>query len=586
MQGRLPPESERGAVLLTVLFSMITLLAIAALVLDLAAVRVNRAVSQTVADAAAAAGALDTGGVNGQAGCETALDYLELNLPSVGTFAGADCLSFTTSCNSSTTPATTSATAGTWTATITYPVDDANSLLLSSAISRPAQPLHADDGDPCDRIGVSLQSSYNYTFGRLLGAASQSSEIHAVARSFQPDGADFALNLLILERYDCDALSVGGNGGIIVDAVYNPNTGTLDNGYLAVDSDGTGSCGGNGVIDAGGTGSEIRADGAAGCPGQLSTYVGDGGLPAGEGCGVIQVIAPGTPGCNYPACTKSGVVAPDPTGFSQRLTRAPIDHRYNCKASYSMPLGWEIDGCPDTPATHIDDLVSALGGSGTPAGYTSWTGAGYGCNNNSPLIVPAGNWHIDCNNFRVKKTLIFRGGNLVFDGDITLNASGVLVTNAATGVAPPFGPAGDEATMFMRSGSLDISGSATMALMQTMVYMSSESDVSMTGGGAFPVIWSAPISGDFEDLALWAETHPADSSGIVKLAGGSGMDLEGVFFAPWAEVNYQGGGSQAQVAAQFIARRLVAGGNGSLRVKPDFSRAVLFPFDPQSQLIR
>ena len=38
------------------------------------------------------AGALDAAEGDGRAGCETALDYLELNLPGVGALSGASCL--------------------------------------------------------------------------------------------------------------------------------------------------------------------------------------------------------------------------------------------------------------------------------------------------------------------------------------------------------------------------------------------------------------------------------------------------------------------------------------------------------------
>ncbi len=114
-----------------------------------------------------------------------------------------------------------------------------------------------------------------------------------------------------------------------------------------------------------------------------------------------------------------------------------------------------------------------------------------------------------------------------------------------------------------------------------MVYLSTGSGIKMTGGTGV-VYWSAPVDGDFEDLAMWAET----SGGSIDFSGGAGFSLQGVFFAPWAEIAYTGNGAQVQVAAQFVSRRLSTSGNGVLVVQPGFDRAVLFPFDPQSQLIR
>ena len=576
--------NERGAVLLTVLIAMITLLAVAALVIDLGAVRVNRAVSQTVADSAATAGALEAKGSNGMAACETAVDYLELNLPSSPSFTGENCLSIPSSCDATTIPASTTGSDGDWSVTITYPIPDGSPLLQPSTIGNPTQALHADDGVQCDRFGVTVQSTHDHLFGRLLGATSQNSQIHSVARSYQPPGSDFALNLLVLERYDCNAMQASGggssDGGILVEAVLNPDTGGLDPGFIAVDSDATGSCGGNGVIDVNGSSGFIRADGAAGCPGQIGTHIGAGGNLVGEGCGSVELLAPGTPGCNYPACTSGGTVAPDPSPRTERITRAPVDHRYNCKASYPFPVGWEIDPCPDAPATFIDDLVTADGGVGPLASFTTWTSAGYPCSTTGDLNVPAGNWYVDCSTFRVRDTVAFQGGDIVFDGNITINATGLLSTNADTSGGVPFTPATDATIMYLRDGRVSKAGQGGLILHQTLVYVSDTSDIKMTGGSGI-VSWSAPASGDFEDLALWAETA-AD----IDLAGSSGLDLEGVFFAPWAQIGYQGSGSQVQVAAQFISRRLSVGGNGILVVRPNFDRAVLFPFDPQSQLIR
>ncbi len=575
-------DNESGAVLITVLFSLVALIAMAALVLDLAAVRVNRAASQTVADSAAAAAAIEADGIDGQAACETALDYLELNLPHAGPFSGANCLTFTASCDAATPAASATATAGSWVATLTYPVPNGSPLLTSSAIGQPTQPLHPDDGDPCDRFGVSVQSTHDYLFAQILGATSGTAEIHSVARGYVPDESVFALNLLILERYECDALSVntsGGNSGIIVDSVWNTDKGRLDPGYIAVDSDGS-SCGPKGVVAVNGGGSILRADGPDGCAGQLGSHIDPvSGLLSGEGCGEIQLIAPGVPGCIHPACTSSGLVAPDPIPRKDRITRAPVDHTYNCKNSYPMPAGWEIEGCSDTPDPHIDDLVADLGGVGTPAGYNSWTGAGYACNPD-PMIAPPGDWHVDCNDFKPKGTISFLKGNVVFDGDVTLGGAANLAINANASTPFPHTSGHTEGIVFFRDGTLTKSAQSSLFIHHSTVYMSVTSAVKMTGGSG-GVGWAAPSTGDFTGLALWYES--ADKA---TFSGSAGLMLDGVFFAPWATIDYGGSGTQEQVSAQFIARKLEVSGNGSLVVRPRFDSAVKFPLEPQSQLIR
>lgn len=582
-------SDERGAVLVTVSLFLVVLLAVCALVIDLGAIRLNRSTGRNAADAAATAGAIAAASGDGRAGCEAALDYLELNLPDVTSLDGSDCLSFPTVCDDSTPSASTTGTDGAWVATIVYPVPDDSPLLDPSAIGAGGQAISSDDGSQCDRLAVSITSSHEYLFASVLGATDDTTEVSSVARTDTPVGSDFAINLLVLERYECGAITAsgsgGGDGGILVESVLNPTTGELDPGYIAVDSDGSAHCGGNGVLDVNGANAFIRADGPAGCAGELGTYLGPGGLLVGEGCGETRLLAPGTPGCNFPACTSSGTVAPDPTSLSDRVTRAPIDHRYNCKASYPFPSGWEIEGCDDTPAPYVDNLVADYGSSGTtPPGFNTWTGAGYSCTISGPpgttIVVPSGDWRIDCANFRVNRTVIFQGGDIVFDGDVSIESSGVLAINSRPCGGFPYHSASNGAVVYVRDGVVSKSGQGSLILYNTMAYFSESSQLGMTGGTG-TLVWTAPTHGDFEDLAMWSES---DASNV--LAGQANLELEGVFFAPWANLTYRGNGAQQQAEAQFIARSLSVSGQGVLIVQPSFSRSVLFPATLQTSLIR
>lgn len=582
-------SDQTGAVLLTVSLTMVALLAVAALVLDLGSVRSNRASSSIAADAAATAGAMEVAQGDGRAGCEVAMDYLELNLPGVTTLAGANCLSFPTTCDDTTAVASTTGTSGSWIATVSYPVPDGSLLLDPSAIGAGGQIISPDDGTQCDRFAVSITSTHQHLFASVVGATSQSTNVAAVARADTDFGEDFALNLLVLERYECDAITAagsgGGDGGILVDPVLNPVTGLLDPGFIAVDSDGSLGCGSDGVLDVDGGNAFIRADGPAGCPSEAGTHIGAGGLLVGEGCGTLRLLAPGTPGCNFPACTSSGTVAPEPASLRGRITRAPVDHRFNCKAAYSLPVGWEIDPCVDPPAPHIDNLVAAYGSAGTtPSGFNRWTAAGNLCTieggPGTTVIVPAGDWHIDCDPFTIKRNVYFQGGDIVFDGDVVIESSGVLAINSNLAGGPPFSPASSAAIAYFRDGTISKAGSGSLLMHRTMAYFSATSRVTMQGG-AGDVIWTAPTSGNFDDLAMWSE-----SAATNDLAGQANLDLEGVFFAPWAQIMYRGNGIQQQVEAQFISRTLSTEGQGLLVVRPSFDRAVLFPASPQTRLIR
>ena len=579
-------RDERGAVLVLMTAGLITLLVVAALVIDLAAVRVNRAHSLTITDAAAAAGTIELGVRNGENACIAAIDYLELNLDTSGPFSGFNCNPFPKKCTDGTPTHITTGTVDGWTATIEYPILDDSARLDPAAIGAGTQAVVAADGHPCERMSVSLVSEHDSFFARILGQSTQRTEVHSVALASVPVDGEIPLNLLLLERYDCDVLSAQGggssSGGILVEAVVDPDTGEVHPGYIAVDSDGTGSgCNSAGTIDVGGTGAEIRADGPSGCVGQIGEHTLPGGTKIGEGCGEIKTFAAGTPGCNWPACTNGGVLAPDPSQLNKRLTRARVDHRFNCKDSYTMPVGWEIEGCPYTTAPHIDNLVAAYGGTGTPPGFATFTSMGYNCNGsgNPAVIKISGNVHVDCNLLKVGDTIIFEGGDVVFDGSVDLSGSGVLAVNTDSSGPFPWGPSSDDAIAYFRGGTFSKSGSASVVMHNTMAYFAGGVKMNLAGGSG-ALIWIAPIDGSFEDLALWSESGTDH-----KFAGSAQLSLEGVFFVPWATVSYQGSGGQKSVEAQFIVRKLHVGGNGTLTVGPSFDRSIPIP-NYAAQLIR
>lgn len=577
-------ERERGATLAVVAVGMISLLGVAALVVDLGVTRSTRSRARIVVDNGAVAGALEIGDGNGISACISAVNYVESNLDTA--FSGINCSSFTASCTGSTGVVTTSAASGNWTLSIIHPVPDDSPLLDPAAIGGSSQAADSHDGRPCQRIGVALAHSRSSFFGGLLGHDTLQTDLHAVAVGRKSTRADTVVNLVILERYDCDAITAegsgGGLGGIEVDVVWDEANDAILPGYLTVDSDGTGAgCGGDGVLDVDGSEQSILADGPSGCPDQFgASEIGPSGHTVGVGCGVIQVFAPGTPGCNYPACTSTGTVAPDPTTLPSRVTRAPIDHRYNCKSSYAMPAGWEIQGCPDTANPNIDELVAVLGGSGVPAGYQSWSGLGHKCTVEGPegtTLPVSGDTYVDCDPLIIKRNVHFRGGNVVFAGDVIIESVGVLSIN---GTEPdPLVPDGDEVTVFFRGGPFRKAGDASFVAHNAMVYFGPTVVMTMQGGLG-NLIWTSPEVGEFAYLALWSE-----SPYIHELAGQAFLDMRGIFFTPNAKVFYRGTSVQHQIQAQFVSRKLKVQGEGILKVSPAFDAAVLVPLDVV-QLIR
>ncbi len=583
--------------LLVVTLVLAALLMLAGLVIDLGAVRGFRAGQQTISDAAATAAAVTLAEtVDGQAACETAKAYVVSNTTAITSLGGIDCTTFPQKCDDSTPAVSATVVESGITVSITHPVPDDSPLLDSGILGAIDQPVSPDDGGPCERISVGIDTAFDTTFSSIAGIDSIDVNVHTVAMATQSYADAAAINLLVLDRTGCQTMRTSGNGGIYVEAIYNPGEGVLETGLAASDSDGSDGCAGtDGVIDVEGSNAVLRADGPAGCENETGTHLVQGIL-AGEGCGKIKTLAPGTPGCNYPACTFGGSNPPnpEPTALRGRLTRAPVDYRYNCKSDYrTIPgsIAWatsaltaangqDIPGCDDPADASVDQLIEFVGETGTPPGFQRWTDAGYPCTiegaPDTVVLVPAGNWHINCATFVNKRTVVFQGGNIVFDGTIDVVSQATLAVNAVPGT---YAAAGDETWVFLRSGRFTKAGDAVVIMNNTFLYASRNAWIEMSGGDG-TLTWVAPDQGDFDDLALWG-----DSPVTHLWAGQADLTLEGAFFTPFAEAQYAGTGGQNQVRAQFIAQRLHARGQGTLVVSPEVGRAVEFP-RMESALIR
>lgn len=569
---------------------MILLMAVAALTIDFAVVRDRRSSGQRATDAAAAAAAMALVDVDLDArdACEAALGYLNLNgVPDTFT-PPLDCTSFPTDCEDGVTPSVTESVANAeFTVQITHPVENTDPAMESSTLGAGLQAISQADGEPCERIAVSVTTRHRTFFAGAIGFDTVDTTVHSVALANQSAFAGRALNLLLLERHDCDTLTAsgaGGVGGVVVGGVVDPATGEEYPGTISLDSDGTGSsCTNDGTIDVNGSNGLVRADGDP-CAFALTPGTG-------EGCGVIELYAPGTPGCHPTACTSAGTVAPDPSSAPKILTRAPVDWIFNCKGAY--PAAYDIEGCPNaaTRDSYIEELVTAVGTSGLPTPAWEWNDYSptYPCTiNNGTITVPQGNWRVNCD-LSIKGSLTFQGGNVVFDGDVSLNASGTLDVNSSNTTSGYFPPdtvldigesSATAAFVYFRDGELKKAAQATVRFTNALTYISSTSTLDL-GGGSGTVAMIAPTEGPFKNLAMWSE-----SSADHELGGQANIELEGVFFTPLARVIYQGNGSQSQVAAQFISLKLTVGGNGRLVIKPRFDRLVTFPDTGSTSLIR
>jgi hypothetical protein len=396
-----------------------------------------------------------------------------------------------------------------------------------------------------------------------------------VARTAANVGEGEVVPLVVLEPYACDALTADGQGKITVKHFADSP------GFIVVDSNGS-SCSASSpyTIEAQAVGNQrwIRA---------LPVPAPDN-IPS----AILSYALSGTTGAvaanSYdPADLTTAVVGTDladpdasrfqlypaPQAISQRVTRAPIDHRYNCKGAYPDYLGIPIAPCTDTPGTHIDQLVANYGGpvgtspmgifqrwstfpDGTPR-YPCSVGVG-------EFIEVSGDWWVDCDPFVINgATVRFTNGDVVVDGEVDLKGNtGLLQLNTDMT---------DAQVLYVRDGALSKGSFATIELNQTFAYLQT-GRLSLVGG-AGGLIWTAPIGGNFEDLALWSE-----SSDPHELGGQAGNTLTGTFFTPFADpFILKGQAGQLQTKAQFLTRRLEVTGFTEVIMQPDPDTSTLIP---------
>jgi len=574
-------DSDGGASIVLVAFMLVFLLGVAALAVDLAAVRVDIRNDRLASDAAATAGAASINpfaGNQADTACEVAWAYLLLNLDDEGsTTSPPDCSVFAPSCDPGVIREVT-ASAGPYSFEITHPISDGHALMAGQAINSQI------DGVACQRFSVSISRTREFTFARVLGFGSAAPWVHSVAKIGAGVGSGEVVPLLVLEPISCNALITSGQGKLTVSYFMDSP------GFIVVDSDGSKTsnperCGSNSwTIDSKGTQNGwIRAiPTPSGIPSAILSYAlsGNSGAVPARSYDPGDLTSPVDPAdiTDLTEPVESHFrLYPKPVGVTRRITRAPIDWRYNCKSAYpAYPIelgnpgagGIPIDPCTEPSAPYIDQLVSSYGGSGNPGFVHRWTDF-YPCdvNNGSwanPSIDVFGDWWVDCTALVVNndKTVSFDNGDVVFDGTIDLRSSAGLTVNP--------NPASDR-IVYVRDGDLLKGAQSSITLNQTFVYL--ENGVLDMVGGSGGLTWSAPLAGQFEDLALWSEAPLPH-----QIGGQAGNTLTGTFFTPLADpFSLTGQGGQFQTDAQFLTRRLEIKGQGEIKMHPDPDRQTLIP---------
>lgn len=572
-------RDERGAVVVLVLVVLTALLSMVAIVIDLAGLRFDRRESRTAADfAVLAAGGAITDALGADAACQQAWAAVQANLKKATPVVTAPaCATFAAACDPNVGQSTV-AVAGSYRVTITYPVPDTHPLMTGTAGS--AQPVNAVvDGEACERMAVQVRRDRQFHFARILGVNSGSTTVHSVGRGITQPPAGEVVALLLLERTGCNALTADGQAIVVVDeSLPVLPSGDRMPGHIVIDSDGTTCSGGAYILDASGTNTRIiaRPSSTSGQPGRLALF----------GMDPTATTCTGRP-CD-PSDVSSGRVDPQPLPALARVGRTPVDHRYNCKASYTFPAPFTgtVPGCTGPGGAAIDQLAAAYQGpSGTPpVGFQRYPEdfPGGTCNvpSSAPAMVLTGNWYISCPNLAVRNSFWITG-SAVFEGS-TNNPPAVDVVSeghlrVGDGVTPQ--------VVFVRSGSLSKAGQASITLDRISVVLGNGGIGFQGGSGA--LVWRAPLWGPLEGLALWSESQTR----VHTMAGQANTDVYGVFFAPYAgytnsPFSISGQGGQIQMRAQFITYRLALSGQGTLTMQAPPFITVPVPFTRDARLIR
>jgi hypothetical protein len=577
-------RGERGAVSVFLVFLLPVMLGFAALLVDLGQLRATSRQEQLSVDLAALAGGKQLSAGDAVAACKDEITYLNIDdsriSPAIN--PATFCAPISNSCSNASSEATPTTTVGDVTVSVHYPVPAAE-------IADPnwSGPGLNDGPSQCRRMRVVLSTRDSGMFSRIFGITSSTTSRSATMRPTGLTGNPPALWLL--DPTGCTPLTVNGGSQVTV------GTATVQ-GVITIDSNGTTCSGSNTTVSVSGAGSSLKAIG----PPSGTTSGGQINLNA---------LPDGATACSLPACdpsqVSSGLVAPQPQ-HGDPASRAYIDWKYNCKAGYPTFHGVTINDCPNTAARggtsypYIDNLKTAIGASGTPAG--AWTKIGPGgsqCSPNASITYPVGNYYVACtkgnNGFVVNSgvTVTFSGGNVVFDDNVTVSNGGTINFNTAntnatlpSSCTPPTvqtpciaNSSTNAAFVYIRgdnSTTFQTSGTGTINANHTFVYGGTGS-VAFSGA---PPTWTAPTEGPFAGLAYWTDMPATATNAQLSsftITGGSGANLAGVFFTPEANpFKIAGGGNWGQQHAQFISYQLTVTGGGILSMAPD-PTAVLPP---------
>lgn len=633
-------EGERGATLVLFALVVTVLFVITALVIDLSFVRQNRQVGKSAADLSAQAGvqSLDSGfGIPAPwRGICAARDYLVAN---DATFAGmtqtyatgaGGPVSSPCSAPVNSTPCVDSVTS-TW-GVLTGLVDGGRLRVtissgyntIGSGFSEDTVTSYASDtASACLQLAVIVEEREEPSFGGVPGATGWTTKIRSVARA-KLSGGEVAPAVLLLERTECQVLTVAGTGAIVEARGRDGAAGSIH-----ADSNASVDCAANKKV--------FDVDGTPSAP-AIRSLASPGGAIAGS----ITSRSLSTAGVNpsftadspEETCVQAAVnhcITSPTTGAALQprglVSRSVVDSRYRVHVRTQAAKAAAVFGYDSASAASAGYVVSPCDAPSftgpkifVDCGGGSFNGYGRTFPDNAEIVINgyvtftgAGSGPLNLGN----NTIVYLRGQETTGNPraIDLGASGKnLVQNrgsSPTCTARYADSPTDRSILVIGSGALYASG-GTIRLCQTAVLMLDTRDsacaVPASDGippldntckgavdvtGASTVDWTAPNVNDtstpsttelenFEDLALWSET--ASSQGI---SGSGGVTMGGLFFTPNAKPFTMNGGAGINLLnAQFITRKLRVTGSGVLTISPKLPNAVTLPALSGFSLVR
>ncbi len=616
-RGRVADEA--GAVAVIAALTLTVLLMFAAFVIDLGALRADRSVGQGVADLAATAGAqvydAEVAG-SAQEACLQAIAYAAENLGGTSAPDGTDCATAFPSgqlCSSAwgsanyvvTTPAPQSRE---YQISVTIPVPDMSGLMLNENYG-------ATDGNACERIGVSITHERDLLLASAGGGPGESqTTMSAVGRSAAAGDKGEYASLIVLHPNECNTLMAGGQSENEIVVNGNGTRGDPDYlpGVITVDSHNDTCTNPSQIIRTDGGNSEIFA----------ADHIYSYQLQAKEGS--TNIAYSGT------VFTDRAPNVPEP---GRRITRSPVDNRYNCLANYptkaqNADAFWSprhddfavapglAEGCPEagegpayvqnlhaayqpkTAAAAQIDGWSVLSGKDDCSGLTAHLGSADDADDRGGNGT---HWFIDCEGKGGQKG--FTPTDVHFDGVETIVTRGQITLGGNESLRIVAADSDVGATVYLQDGSFT-TGSATIDLESTFVYVH-EGVVAFSAG--VEVNWSAPYGPPPNDDTSWRDDRCAgydaspsgappaaclsplalwsNDSGVHFMAGNGGVTVAGSFFTPNAKFRLAGGNANDYTDAQFFTAMLEASGGGSVTMVPNPNTNIEIPLTGSS-LIR